>query len=433
MRLPRLGNIFYGWWVVVAGTLIMTLHSGVYFFGFGAFFTPLIDEFGWGRAALSGAFSLSKLEGGFLSPVAGVIVDRWGARVLFMGSFGMMGLGFILLSRVDSILTFYLVYGICFGLGGGFGMGVIVSSSVNNWFARRRSLALGIAHSGVGAGGFGASLLAWLIVQVGWRQAAVVAGIAVMTLGIPLSMLVRHKPEKYGLLRDGDLPSDTATGREADHASKGRGRHASPDDGNEIDYTAGQALRSGAFWLLTTSFNLRQFVTSAMAAHLIPYLVGAGYSLTTAATLLGFMAASSTIGRLGSGWVGDRMDKRYAMAGCLGLLCVGVIGSLVTHSLWAVGVAMFLYGVAYGGTTPLGPSLIGEYFGRKSFATILGLTYSAALVGTIGGPLVTGYIFDVTGSYTWAFGLFIAICLAAVASVLTLRHATHRPPIPAPA
>jgi sugar phosphate permease len=205
-------RIFYGWWIVVASTVAAGLSGGLYFFGFSTFFLPLIQDFSWSRAALSGAFSFSKLEGGIMGPVGGFLVDRLGPRTVMLAGVSLMGAGFILISRIDSLVTFYLVFIFFIAAGCTIGLQQAPMVAVANWFIQKRGLAMGIVTSGMGLGGLAVPFLAWLIVSSGWRTAAVVSGLAVWVVGIPLALAMRHRPEDQGLLADGRTLNEAEAG-----------------------------------------------------------------------------------------------------------------------------------------------------------------------------------------------------------------------------
>lgn len=412
--LPRL-HIFYGWWIVLAGTVGMVLQGGLYFYGFSVFFVPLVNEFGWTRAAISGVFSLSRLESGLAGPVEGYLTDRFGPRKLMFLGIVLMGLGFVLLSRVDSIVLFYIVFIFMVALGTSLGTQTPVATAIGNWFIRKRGLAFGVYHVGVGVGGLVVPLLAWLITQTGWRTAAVVIGVVVWVCGIPLSMIMRHKPEQYGYLPDGDTVARS-------ESTPSHAREAGKASLSEMDFTPVEALKTSAFWLLSFAFALRITATNGVALHLIPYLVDVGFTPEMAAMLLGAVGVMSILGRGGIGWLGDVLDKRYVLAVSHGVIALGILLLMGVQSLWSAALFLIVFTPPYGGAIPLSFAIRGEYFGRKAFGTISGFFGIVQMLGTVGGPLLAGYIFDVTGSYHLAFLLFIVICVLSLVLVLLARR-----------
>ncbi|MCP4592463.1 MAG: MFS transporter, partial [bacterium] len=171
---------------------------------FSTFFNPMVAEFGWSRTMMSGVFSLSRLEGGIEGPIVGWAIDRFGARRVLLVGVSLTGLGFILLSQVNGIVSLYLIFGLVLSLGFNLGYIHATSASVAKWFINKRARAISVLVVGNGIGGAAfVPLIAWLIVEYGWRTAAVVIGVVTLIVPVPLSMLIKSTPEEAGLLPDG--------------------------------------------------------------------------------------------------------------------------------------------------------------------------------------------------------------------------------------
>jgi MFS family permease len=371
------------------------------------FFTPLVQEFGWTRAALSGAFSIARLEAGIAGPLAGICIDRWGPRRMMVLGLILMSVGFVLLSRVESLEAFYLIFLLFLSLGTGFGVMPPITTAVTNWFYRRRSLATGLLMCGAGVGGFAASSLGWLITAYGWRQTLVFVGIFVIVTGVPGVLLLRHRPEPYGLRPDGDPPAPVSSARAA----------TAPNDG----FLPSEALRVRAFYGLAFIFGARHVTTSGTLVHLPALMVDRGFTLEAAATLAGVVALVSIPGRVLCGWLGDRVDKRYVFAACLLFMVIGIAALALGSSPGHLGVFTVAYGMAYGGSVPLTVSIVADYFGRRRFATVYGLSQFAMMWGTISGPMIAGYAFDTTGSYQVALNIFMAVGIVGTVGTLLVR------------
>lgn len=402
-------KVFYGWWLVLGAAIGWALNSAVYLYGFGTFFDSLIKEFKSSRAALSGVYAFSRLETGILGPVGGFIVDRFGPRKVMLASITLMASGFMLLSQVSSLTQFYLVFVLMIALGAGLGFSTSLFTAVGNWFSRRLSIAFGLAQSGIGVGGLLVPVLSWLIAEYGWRAGAQTAGITLMAIGIPVALIMRHKPEQYGYTVDGGAPAKAAFKVE-----------------EQGDFTAREALRTPTFWLLAIVFAIRLMVTAAVVVHFMPFLLDIGFPREMAATALGLIAVLSVPGRLGFGWLGDRFSKRYMGAGFFILLAGSLFFLGYVENTWQLFLFLAMYAPAYGALATLMPSIRGEYFGRKAFGTIMGYMAVIIMMGTVAGPLFAGYVWDITGNYRLAFTVFAIASLVAFGMVLLAKRPSKR-------
>ena len=408
----RKRGMFYGWWIVIAGGLGMSITAGINFHGFGNFIIPLTNEFGWNRTTISGLFSLARMESGLLGPLEGWLVDRVGPRRLMIVGIPLMGVGYILMSRVNSLAAFFFVYIFAITLGNSLGMSTPMAASVANWFNRKRGLAFGIMWSGVGLGGFFVPAVGWLIAAYNWRIASIVIGVFIIVMGIPIAALMRHRPEPYGYMPDGEEPdTDDETGEVR--------RRQQPDLSQ--DFTAREALKTSSFWYLTLSIAARSLVSGGVGLHLVPYFVDLGASDVFAATLAGTVGVMSIPGRFGLSAVSDYLNRRYVMAVSLFLMAIAIVFMARATSVTQVLPFLVLYAAAQGGISVIPQSLIAEYFGRRAYATIQGFRGTIQMIGIIIGPLVSGYVFDTTGSYEWAFMGFGAASLVSLGLVLLMR------------
>ena len=414
--------MYYGWWIVVASMGALALAGAVYWQGFGLFFLPLAREFSTGRAALASAYSVSQVEGGLLGPVGGYLSDRFGPRRMMVIGVGVTGVGYLLLSRVDTFLGFYLVFVLVVSLGVSVGIRVPTLVVTNNWFVQKRGIALGLMSSGTGLGGVFVPWLGWLIARLGWRNAAAIVGVVVWCVGLPIAAVLRRRPEEYGLRPDGR--TEPAAERQAapQQSSYVRARA-------EATYNLGQALRTRVFWSLALAFGLRQFAVGAVGVHMVPYLIGAGTAPEVAATILGLAATTSVVGRLGFGWLADRVEKRYVAAVTMGLVGLGSLVLAYVSAWWHIVFFVLFYAVGWGGGVPLMYAIRGEYFGRRAYGSISGSMDGVQMFGLVGGPVISGFIFDRTGSYFPAFAACAASALLASGVMLVLgAQKTHGGP-----
>ena len=393
----------------------MAITAGINFHGFGNFIIPLSREFGWSRTTISVVFSVARLESGLLGPLEGWAVDRVGPRRLMIVGIPLMGLGYIVMSRIDGLPAFFLVYVFMIALGSSLGISTPITASVANWFNKRRGLAFGIMWSGVGIGGLFVPALGWLVESYGWRNAALVVGLFIGVVGLPVAAVMRHRPEQYGYYPDGRVPDEVRNSSQAP-------RPILPDLSGE--FTAREALRTSSFWFLALSIMSRSVVSGGIGLHFVPFFVDLGASNVTAAALAGSVGLMSIPGRFGLSTLGDFVNKRYVMCVSLALMAVSIIFMARAQSVSAVIPVLVAFAAAQGGISVIPQSLIADYFGRRSYATIQGFRSTIQMLGIIAGPIISGYVFDTTGSYEYAFLGFSA---AAVVSMVLVFMA--KPPI----
>ena len=415
MSEPPKRRVFYGWWIVSACAVLNFYVGGVFFYGFGAFFDPIRTTFGWTYAAVSFANSLQRLEGGVAAPVVGFLFDRFGPKRLMLIGLSIAGLGFLLLSRTTALWNYYLAF-IVISIGFSTGGGGIAMATIVNWFIRRRALAIALMMAGYGASGMLVPVVLNVIDSLGWRYVLMGIGVSIWLIGLPVAMLMKHRPEQHGLLPDGDQPQD--------RAPEQMGMTGSPPGmaaPAEINFTVRQAMKTRAYWLIAITYSIQVLATSAVFVHIIPHLTLLGMRSISGYAVMG-MTILSVVGRLGFGWLGDHRTKRYLLVFTLSLQCVGVLALSFISSPWHLIPFLLTYGPAYGGPIPLRPAMIGEYFGRKSFGAIQGLMMTITVVGGIIGPIFAGWICDLTGSYHLAFLLLAFTSLAGIPVILAAKR-----------
>jgi OFA family oxalate/formate antiporter-like MFS transporter len=385
-----LGRIFYGWWIVAACFLISLFINISAYYSFTAYFDPLVKEFGWSYTQISFAMSLRGLEMSFMAPIVGFLVHRYGSRRICTLGVTTVGGGLILLSLTHSLWMFYAGI-ILIAFGGGGCSGVVIMNAVSNWFQRRIGLALGIANAGVGACGLLLPIVVWLIDTCGWRSAVVVLGVGIWVTCIPLALVIRDAPEKYGLYPDG-VKIDPGSGEKP---------RAKEEKAGKVNFR--EALRDRAFLFIALSEGIRNMALGAAINHIMPYLNLLQVPRSTAGIIAGGMSVVSIFGRLGFGWIADLFEKRYAAAAACSLMSAGMFLLCYVDSGWVMLLFLLVYPVGFGGMVTLRGAITQEYFGRETFGRLIGLIMGASAVGGIIGPTLAGYIFDTTGSYyyTW--------------------------------
>ena len=404
-------NIFYGWWIIGAVFLIAAYVGGVIVFGFTAVFEPIVEEFDWSYTQISVAASIRGLESSFLAPVVGYLLDRFGLRKVIGSGIIVGGLGLLLLSRVNSIAFFYSTFvlmAVCVSTC----TGPVPMVAAANWFRKRLTLAIGIAASGVALGGLLVPLVTRIIDTLGWRTAMVIFAIGIWAILLPLSLLVRHKPEQYGYLPYGVEKRGEPLA----------GGGLAPVQTDETDIGVKQAMRSRPFWHLTLGLTFHMFVINAVIVHIMPYLGTIGVNRTIASIAASAVAVMSVLGRVGSGWFGDKYDRKklivfsYALLG-VSILLFGFVGAVGT---WLLVPLLILFGIGFGGPVPLMPAMLRDYYGRAHLGTILGLVSGIASLGMASGAPVAGWIYDTLGNYQTAWFAFTFVVIAGMVSIMTI-------------
>lgn len=401
---------FYGWWVVVACFFIALYTGGVVFYGFTAVFEPVAEYFGWSYTQISFAASLRGLEMGILAPLIGILVDRWGPRKLLIGGVIITSVGLILLSHVASLGMFYAAF-VFMAIGTSTCSTTVFMPAIANWFRKRVGLAMGIMLSGYGFGGLLVPPIVKIIDLYGWQVAMSIFAAGMFVICLPLSLLVRHKPEQYGYQLNGEVNHDTVVNNEAVLTGT-----------REINIKVRQALRHRVFWHVTLALLCQMVILNAVVTHIMPYLSTIGFTRGKSSLIASAIPLISIIGRLGLGWLGDKADKRRVMAGAFAMVSFGLLcfGFASPKDLVLLVLFLLLFGIGYGGNNTLRASMLREYFGRGDFGAIHGVTLGIMALGSIAGPPLAGYVFDKWGAYQPIWLAFAGLSLMALLLIITL-------------
>jgi MFS family permease len=406
MRLP----FFYGW-IIVAVTFV-TMAIGVNArTAFSLFFPPIVNEFGWERGVTAGAFSFGFLVSAAVSPLIGRLMDRAGPRGVMELGVALMAAGMLLAPMTTQPWHLYLTIGVMVGAGsvclGYSGQSLFLP----NWFIRRRGLAMGLAFAGVGIGSM--TLLPWvqhMIEQTGWRTACTAMGILILVVLAPINLLLRKRPEDIGLQPDGDA---------APSASVKPVSYVIDTDWAGIEWTLSRAVRTARFWWLATGYFGGLYIWYAVQVHQTKYLLDIGFSPSVAVWSLGAVSLLGIPGQILLGHVSDRVGREWIWsASCLGFaICFAALMALARFPTLLLVYLMVLAQGALGyGLTSIMGAVVLEIFQGKHFGSIFGTIMFAALAGGAAGPWVTGVLHDLSGGYTLAFAIGIAVSgLSAVA------------------
>jgi len=377
------------------------------FYSFGIFFEPVLMEFGWTRAATSGAFSLCLVLAGFFAIVAGRLNDRFGPRMVMTACGLFLGAGYLLMSQISAIWQLYLFYGVIVGIGSS-GSFVPLASTISRWFVRRRGLMTGIIASGVG---FGTMIIPpvanWLISNYGWRTSYIIIAIVALVLIILAAQFLRRDPGQLGLSPYG----------ESEVQENGAGVETR-------EFSLQGAIHTRQYWLFCATLFCSWFGIGIILAHIVIHATGLGISVASAANILAIIGGGGILGRITMGGIADRIGNKPALITSFMLMSVAFLWLLTTREVWMFYLFAIIFSFAYGAVSTLESPMVAELFGLSSHGAILGAIFFADSVGTAIGTVLAGMIFDITGSYQSAFLACVALSIMAIILVVFLRPIT---------
>jgi MFS family permease len=398
-------KFFYGYVIVLACFLVQGIGVGAYI-AFGVFFKPLLVEFGWSRAAISGASSMAFFLMGFLGILVGNLNDRFGPRIIMAVTGLFYGFGYFLFSQLNSVWELYLFYGLVVGIGLS-STDVISLTTTARWFVRRRGVMTGLVKVGTGAGQLVMPLLAGiLILGYGWRYASVFIGIIVLVFIIGSGQLLRRDPSQMGQLTDGD-----------------RDPVAGGVSASEVGLSLQEALRSGRFWMVCIINLLAVYCLLTIIVHIVPHATDIGMEPIKAAGVLSTIGGVSMVGRLLTGIAIDRIGNKKSMIMCFVLMIASFSWLQVAGEMWMLYLFAVIYGLAHGGFFTVVSPIVAELFGIGSHGVLFGIVVFSGTVGGSIGPVVAGHIFDMVSSYQLVFLILVGVGVADLLLALFLKPA----------
>lgn len=378
--------------VVVFGACLTQFTVIGMLFSFGLFFTVFQDAFGWPRALLSGCSSLAFLVMGVMAIFGGRLNDRYGPRVVLGFTGTVYGIGLMLMSMVDAPWQLVAIFGLFIGLGLST-HDVVTLSTVARWFKARRGVLTGVVKVGTATGQIVVPpLVALMIAGLGWRTALVAAGVLATGLLVVAALAMR-------------LPPPAAPGAAV-----------APPEGASF----AEARRDRTFWTLCAIQFLFFPTLMTVPLHIVVHGIDMGLAPTVAATLLSVIGGASIVGRLTVGSISDRIRGRGAYVLCFVPLIASLVALLTIHAPWPLFAAVAVYGFGHGGLFTVVSPTVAEYFGTRAHGAIFGVVLFFGTIGAAVGPVLAGWTFDVTGSYTLAFSTLLAMTVAGLALVLSL-------------
>ena len=384
--------------MVFAAASLQFLQSMMLHQAFGAYLSVLIEEKGWSKTSVSAASAMMSMEAAIIGPLLGWFLDRFGSRGVIRIGVILFGIGFMLLSQIESLAQFYgavIVIAIGSSMAGYFPLNV----GIIQWFEKKRARALSSVGLGLALGGMFVPFVALSMQSFGWRPTAFVCGVVVIVLGYPLACIFRRRPEDFGETVDGL------------GATRGKvDLNATSEVSNEPEFTARQALRTKSFWRLSAGHGVALIVVTAVNTHAINHMrISLGYTISEAAVYVTLMTAFQVVGVLLGGWFGDKLRKNRMAATCMLMHMGGLL--MLTYAAgptMLIGFAV-LHGLAWGIRGPFMQAIRADYFGRKSIGMILGLSALLTALGQISGPLLAGIMGDATGNYMLGFTVLALI------------------------
>lgn len=383
-------RFFYGYIVVAVAFLIMVAMYGVYY-SFGIFFKPMIVEFGWTRAMISGAVSLSWILNGLLAIAMGGLNDRFGPRIVVTLCGFLSGLGYLLMSQVGSVWHLYIFYGAIIGIGSS--VFTPLASTIARWFIKRRSMMTGIVVAGIGMGALVVPPVAnKLISTYDWRTSFIILGGIILVVIVLAAQFLRRDPYQIGQMAYG----------ENENREEGLNLEAEA-------FSLKEAVCTRQFWIVFTMFLCFGLCLVAVQVHIVPYATDLGITATSAASILATIGGASIAGRILLGSTGDRIGNKQAFIIGFALMAIALLWLISANEAWRLYLFAVLFGLGYGDCATQQSPLIAMLFGIKSHGLIMGVTETGFTIGAAVGPLMAGFIFDITGSYHLAFLIFATI------------------------
>ena len=382
--------------VAVSG-FIMMITSVPIFQASALWAVALESHFGWSRTQLGVALSFTRIEGSLTGPIAGYMVDRLGPRFMVFTGLSILTLGFVLFSQVQNLWMFYLAYFIM-SVGQGQAGWLTVMTLLNHWFLRHRGMAMGLAMVGMGVGGLVLMpLIAWLINpdadRIGWRHTAEIFAVITLISALVLPKIIRNKPEDIADYPDGQAPVVADSDSQASEVEQNQ----------ELELTIGQALRTQAFWCISFGHGVGSMVVLAIMSHLGLLMSDLDYGLQTAAWIIMLQTSVSIVFQFLGGWIGDLIPKNVALFIFTTIQGIGVVFLVIGPELIYFYAFAVLFGIGFGGRTPLTTAIRGDYFGRASFGKILGISTVPMNVLLLVAAPMAGFMRDELGDYDLAF------------------------------
>lgn len=404
-------KLFYGWYIVAASAVMSAYFSSFLVYGWTAFLGPIVTTFGWSMTELSLGSSLRTLESGVFNTVWGPVVDRWSPRKLMILGLTGTAAGILCLSQTRNLAMYYAGF-LIIGLGSSLVTQMLPLTIISRWFRKDMGKANGIYYVGVAIGGVMVPVVVKIIDRFGWQPTLLYAAIGLLVLGIPLTFVIRSRPEEYGLLHDG-----------REHLTNNGSRSFQLYD---FGTSVKEVLKTRAFWHLGV-VNLWQYsVYATVSLYAMPYLTGLGMDRSTAGLVISLYTLISIFSRIPMGTLSDVFRKSHVITLSAGMMCAGLLIFWLIGSespFWLVLLFAIIYGLGLGGLSPLRAPILVEYFGTKNFATIFGITSLFGTIAQVSSQPLAGWIFDLYHDYKISWLILLAFAALGLIAIMTIPPA----------
>jgi MFS family permease len=383
---------------------MIMIASGASRGAFGVFFKPMTGDLGWSSAEISGPFSFSMLVEGVVNFFTGWLLDRFGTRIVLVGSGLISGLGFILISQVEELWQMYLIYGFAMGIGLG-GLMVPILSIMAKRFTSHMSFMTGIALGANGLGQLISPLIAYqLITRYNWHTSYIIMGIVVLILIVFSAQFLKSSRSKRK-----EIPT-------VDHLQAEKS--PVPDS---LNFTFSEARHTGTFYLVVLMLTCYVYCFLSILVHIVPCAIEIGIPASTAANVLACASGATIIGRLLLGAVADRIGNKRMIAIGYSIMLLAFLGLTQANEEWSIFLSAIVCGFGLGGVSSSQSPIVAKFFGAKYHGTIFGTIAGIMVVLGSGGPFATGYLFDLTGRYQIPFLVCSLFSAAALILCLALK------------
>ena len=404
--MTNLKKIYYGWYIALSGTITSFISLAVLQIGHGAFINDIYEELSWSMTAISTGFSIRVFGAGILSPLGGYLIDKFGPRITCITGTTLTFIGLILFSIMTQLWVFYLS-SIIIAIGMSIGSHNAITASIMHWFDKKRGFAYSFSATGRALGYIGIVPITILLSNYGWRDTSLYASYFFFIVSLPASFVIKPNPDLENKLQINTKDEKRISDNE---------------------YGITDALKTPAFWFLAFAQLIYSFGNQMNLVHQQPALKSIGYSLSAVALIVTIFGGIQVFGRLGSGWIGDRIGRSFLLMISFLLMGVGWIGLLFATPgvIFFITLYLLFYTAGQSAHTATDQTVVADFFGITRFATIKGSMQLIALVGGITGPIMAGRIYDIYGSYDIAFIILCPVVSLGTICVFMARKLSHK-------